>query len=430
MLIKNLLSIFTFILLIFSNNFVCAQNSREKADFLLGQKFLHEKKFSQANKLFKGIVLNYQDSSLVSYSKLMDAYCNFNLGRYKDAIAVLQDFIETCPKNLNLEYAHYLKMLSHINYILNSSSIFAYLERSEQVQEAIDLAEDFIFEFPSSLYLEEMKKKLDFINKYAIEHKLNEKAAIVPAEKSFINGQKALHSQIKKIRGRYRKISPDYKKAAKEFDKIYLEHPGSNITKYAEIMEGYSLYMAGKYLDAIDILDVFIELHPADINIEYAYYLKILSHINEVGDVSLGQDHSTKAVETISALIENFPDTKYAANAQKKLVLARNYLAGNLITIGNFYTTQSNPLAALRRYDQVITEYSDSIYYPEALYRSIISFKMLGLDQEAMHLENILKTSYKENYWTKLLGFQFPHKEIVLKPKDIENSKQLSSVKK
>ena len=188
MLIRNLLSTFTFILLILSSSFVCAQASPEKADFLLGQKFLHEKKFSEAEKLFKGIVLNYQDSSLVSYSKLMDAYCNFNLGRYKNAIEILQDFIETCPKNLNLEYAHYLKMLCHINCIINSSSIFAFLERSEQAQEAIDLAEDFMFEFPSSLYLEEMKKKLDFINNYAIEHKLNEKATIVPAEKSFLNG--------------------------------------------------------------------------------------------------------------------------------------------------------------------------------------------------------------------------------------------------
>ncbi len=407
MLIKKLLSIFTFILFILSSSFVYAQNSPEKEDFLLGQKFLHEKKFKKADNLFQGIILNYQDSSIVAYAKIMHAYCTFNLRRYKDAIEILQDFIETYPNNLNLEYAHYLKLICHINYIINSSSIFAYLERSEQVQEAIDLAENFIFEFPSSLYLEQIKKNLDFINKYAIEHALNEKAAIVTAETSFLNGQKALHSERK----------PDYKKAAKEFDKIYLEHPGLEINKYAEIMEGYSLYMDEQYLDAIDILDVFIELHPSDVNIEYAYYLKILSHINEVGNVSLSQYHSQKAVETIAALIENFPGTKYAANAQKKLVIARNYLAGNLITIGNFYTTESNTLAGLRRYDQLITQYSDTIYYPEALYRSIICYKMLGLNQEAQRLEDLLKTKYKGNNWTELLDFQFPKDMHIQKTK-------------
>ena len=146
-----------------------------------------------------------------------------------------------------------------------------------------------------------------------------------------------------------------------------------------------------------------------------------MSHVNEVGDVSLGQDHSKKAVDTISALLENFPNTKYAPNARKKLVLARNYLAGNLIIIGNFYITQNNPLAALRRYDQVIIEYSDSVYYPEALYRSIVSYKMLGLNQEVSNLENILKTNYKKNYWTNLLDFQFPTDGTIKKIKNSVN---------
>ncbi|MCF8463164.1 MAG: outer membrane protein assembly factor BamD [Rickettsiaceae bacterium] len=433
MSIRNLLSVFAFITLIFSSHFIHAKSAydyKENLDFFRAQKLMEEQKFSDANKIFGQIVANYQDSSIVPYAKILQAYCQYNLGKYKFALEFLQDFIETYPKNPNLEYAHYLKMLSHVYYMTDSSSLAAYFSRSEQVEQAIELAEDFLFEFPNSIYYSEMKDKLDFINDYALKHKLNDKATIVSPEESFLKGQKALNRKIKQVRGKYRKVGPDYATAAKEFDKIYLEHPGSSITKYAEIMQAYSLYMDGKYLDAIDVLDTFIELHPSDENLEYAYYLKILAHINETDDIELGQDHSKEAVNAISALLENFPNTKYAKTAKEKLALARNYLAGNSVIVGNFYTKQSNPIAALRRYDEVISTYNDSIYYTEALYRSFICYKMLGLNQEAERLENLLKTKYKENYWTQILSYQFPHKEKALKPKDLKNSKQISSVKK
>ena len=64
--------------------------------------------------------------------------------------------------------------------------------------------------------------------------------------------------------------------AAKEFDAVDRHYPYSQWATRAQLMAGYAQYKNLKYDDALLALDRFIELHPGDDNIAYAYYLKAL----------------------------------------------------------------------------------------------------------------------------------------------------------
>jgi len=134
---------------------------------------------------------------------------------------------------------------------------------------------------------------------------------IVPPEQSYNAGI----AQVEK---------GEYKKAAEHFEKVFFQHPGNKITPQAELMQAYSLYLAGEYDDVVDVLDIFIKLHPRHEDIAYAYYLKALANYVQVSSVLLDQSRTRYAKEDFEELINRFPGTKYALDAALKIVLLIN----------------------------------------------------------------------------------------------------------
>ena len=193
-----------------------------------------------------------------------------------------------------------------------------------------------------------------------------------------------------------------YDKASGEFEKIFFQHPGKGITAQAELMQAYSLYLDGKYDEAIDILDLFIKLHPRHSDIAYAYYLKALSNYNQIADVELDLSRATNAKKSFEDVIKLFPDTKYAIDASLKLDLINDTLAAKNILIGRYYLTRGNPIAAIPRFQSVIHgDFQTTAHAPEALYRLVEANLMLGIRDEAQKYAATLGYNYPESDWYK-----------------------------
>jgi outer membrane protein assembly factor BamD len=191
----------------------------------------------------------------------------------------------------------------------------------------------------------------------------------------------------------------EYKKAAEEFEKIFFQHPGKPITARAELMQAYSLYLAGDYEDSIDVIEIFLKLHPRHENIAYAYYLKAINHHAQISDLDLDQSKSLGALKALEEVINRFPSSAYAQDAQKKIYLVEEHLAGHEMLIGNYYLKKKNPIAAIARFQGVLSEYSSSSYAPEALYRLIETTLMVGLKPEAEKYAQTLSKNYPDTKW-------------------------------
>lgn len=191
----------------------------------------------------------------------------------------------------------------------------------------------------------------------------------------------------------------DYKEAADEFDKIYFQYPGHKITPYAEIMEAYSFYHARKYDDAIDVIDNFIAIHPSHEDISYAYYLKGLSYYMQISDVHHDQGRTEQAKNIFLELKNMYPNTKYATDASLKLDLIYDHLAGKEMQVGRYNLNRSNPIGAINRFQSVIEKYETSTHTPEALYRLVESFKILGINEEANKYAAVLGHNYPDSKW-------------------------------
>lgn len=215
--------------------------------------------------------------------------------------------------------------------------------------------------------------------------KLNDEA-IQPARLIYLQGQELLEAG-------------KYKKAAETFEKVYFQHPGSNITPYAELMEAYSLFLSTQYEESSDVLENFIKIHPLHEDIAYAHYLKGLAEYMQISKAQLDQTATENAGKEFKELIQKFPDTKYAMDAALKLDLVNDHLAGSEMDVGRYYLHVNNPISAISRFQNVIKSYGTTEHVPEALYRMVESYLMLSLKDEASKYGAVLGHNYNDSKW-------------------------------
>ncbi|HET8729179.1 MAG TPA: outer membrane protein assembly factor BamD, partial [Alphaproteobacteria bacterium] len=187
--------------------------------------------------------------------------------------------------------------------------------------------------------------------------------------------------------------------AADLFEEVERQHPYSQWATRAQLMAAYSLYEALEYDEAIIALDRFIQLHPGNEDIAYAYYLKALSYYERISDVERDQEMTELAMNALSEVVQRFPGTDYARDAALKLDLTHDQLAGKEMAIGRWYLRQGHYNAAINRFKTVIDSYQTTTHVPEALHRLTEAYLALGLPEQARRTAAVLGYNYPGNEW-------------------------------
>ncbi len=190
-----------------------------------------------------------------------------------------------------------------------------------------------------------------------------------------------------------------YKEASKAFEDVERQHPYSIWATKAELMSAYALYQGNTYQDAINALNRFIQLHPGNRDIAYAYYLKSLSYYEQVTDVERDQSNGEQALASLKELIRRYPDSSYARDARHKIDLVNDHLAGKELEIGRFYEQRGLYLAAINRYKIVVAKYQTTSQVPEALHRLVECYMALGIVDEARKTAAVLGYNYPNSQW-------------------------------
>lgn len=192
-----------------------------------------------------------------------------------------------------------------------------------------------------------------------------------------------------------------YNKAVQLFDEVERQHPYSKWATKAQLMAAYSAYEELDYDMAIIKLDHFIELHPGNDEIAYAYYLRALCYYEQISDVRRDQKMTSLSLKYLDEIIRRFPDTEYARDAKLKKDLAIDHLAGQDMTVGRYYQNQGYINAAIQRYTHVLQNYQTTAQTPEALHRMVECYTALGLDHEAQKYAAVLGYNYPDSRWYK-----------------------------
>jgi outer membrane protein assembly factor BamD len=185
------------------------------------------------------------------------------------------------------------------------------------------------------------------------------------------------------------------------FQEVERQHPYSEWSRRAILMQVYAYYQNNNYQDAIAAADRFIALFPGNPSAAYAFYMRAICNFEQIVDVGRDQGYAEAALVGLRDVARRYPNTAYATDARIKIDMVNDQLAGKEMAVGRFYQRANQPLAALNRYKAVINNeaFQRSSHTPEALYRLVEVNVALGLTEEATRNAAVLGHNYPGSPW-------------------------------
>jgi outer membrane protein assembly factor BamD len=187
--------------------------------------------------------------------------------------------------------------------------------------------------------------------------------------------------------------------AAKKFNEAEVLFPQSDYAPKAALMAAYAYYSQNYYGDAIAELERFIRIYSNNNNIDYAEYLLGLSYYEQIIDEKKDLESIIKAKEIFLDVINKYPNSDFALDAQFKLDLINETLAAKETYIGRYYFDKKKWISAINRFRAVIDNYDTTIYAEEALHRLVEIHYIIGLEEEAKKYAYILGYNYRSSEW-------------------------------
>jgi len=124
-----------------------------------------------------------------------------------------------------------------------------------------------------------------------------------------------------------------------------------------------------------------------------------VSQFDQIIDVGRDQARSDLALRAFTEVMARFPDSDYARDAELKMDMVRDQLAGKEMEIGRYYLQRSEHLAAINRFRKVVTDYQTTTHVPEALHRLVEAYLSLGLQGQAQQAAGVLGHNYPGSEW-------------------------------
>jgi outer membrane protein assembly factor BamD len=148
------------------------------------------------------------------------------------------------------------------------------------------------------------------------------------------------------------------------------------------------------YAEAAVEYQHFLDLHKSHMLAPYAQYRLGLSHYKQITTRDRDPEHVRLTVEAMEKLMKDYPGSAYELDAKAKIKEGRSHTAEYELYVGRHYYRQGAYLAALHRFERVITLYPDSDNSAEALYYMAKTYKDIGSPERAVEHLNALLTQY------------------------------------
>lgn len=199
----------------------------------------------------------------------------------------------------------------------------------------------------------------------------------------------------------------NFSAAAQTLSALDSRFPFGPLSNQVQLDLIYTYYKSGRADEALATIDRFVRLNPNHSDVDYALYMRGLTNMES--DTNLFQDMlnidrtdrdpttSREAFNDFRRLIEQFPASKYAADARQRMVYIKNRLASYEIAIARFYLRREAYVAAANRGRYVIEYFPDSDQVQAALEIMVTSYDLLGLKELKDNAIKTLKANFPDS---------------------------------
>jgi len=215
--------------------------------------------------------------------------------------------------------------------------------------------------------------------------------------------------------------------AAQKFLEAELLYPQSDWAPKSALMASYSYYLQDYYSEAIFNLNRFIKTYPNDTRIVYAHYLIGICHYESIEGEKKDLRPLLEANKRFKLIISEFPSTDFAVDAKFKIELIEDVLASKEMYIGHHYLKKKKWIPAIKRYQNIVENYSTTIYIEEALHRLVEIYYTIGLEEESKKYAKLLGYNYRSSEWYKK-SYKVLNKSYSLKTVTVDSKNKKSGI--
>ena len=193
-----------------------------------------------------------------------------------------------------------------------------------------------------------------------------------------------LYKKAKKALGNY-----DYQSAIKTYEQLTARFPFTDQARQARLDLIYAYYRAGEGESATDAAETFIRENPTHPRVDYAWYVKglvdfertpnAIEHLFRVDLTQRPPSNARKAFSAFRTVVEQYPKSEYAHDAQQRMIYLRNRLANYEVHVARYYLKRGAYVAAAQRAKGCVEQFDGAPAVQEALQIMIQSYDHLGL---------------------------------------------------
>lgn len=198
-----------------------------------------------------------------------------------------------------------------------------------------------------------------------------------------------------------------FDRAIKALERVEGLGAGTLLAQQAQLDLAYLYHRTGEKAQALSTVDRFIKFNPSSPAYDYALYLRGVINFNDdlglLGNLA-GQDLSERdqrasrdAFQSFRQLVDQYPNSRYAADARVRMDYIVNALAAYEVHVARYYYNRGAYIAAANRAQQAVTEFQQSPAIEEALAIMVRSYDKLQLPELRDGADRVLRQNFPKS---------------------------------
>ncbi len=193
-----------------------------------------------------------------------------------------------------------------------------------------------------------------------------------------------------------------YAKAAERYEQALVRAESPEYAATIQLALADSYFLAGKYIDAIPVYEVYLEVYQGWESAKLATVRVGLAYFNLVRYASQDQTNTERALFYLEEVKNKYPDLVEEYDVDLRIYLLRERLAKKEMQIAFYYARILQPESELLRYKYVVSHYSDTKYYGKAVYKVVkLLLKKDELNEAEYYLLKLISDDKENKYVAK-----------------------------
>ncbi|MXP56622.1 outer membrane protein assembly factor BamD [Pantoea sp. Mhis] len=193
-----------------------------------------------------------------------------------------------------------------------------------------------------------------------------------------------------------------FRVAIKQLELLSNLYPAGTYYQQSQLDLIYAYYKNLNLLKSQSTIERFMRFNPTHPDIDYVIYMNGLTELalNRVvlqGFFYINANHSDRdlthvqhAYEKFIKLVSDYPNSLYAADAQRRLIFIKEGLAKHELLIAEFYNKREAFISVINRVEEMIKNYPDTRSTFKALTLMENAYRKLQLQSEADKVSKII----------------------------------------